>query len=112
MDKDIRFASPEAPALDNSRIPTAVIAHDAQPGHPPVLQVKIGVINEVLHKKSAPAIHPGNVQADLMACSAWCGNVHASAGEDWFLSAEWWLQQAKRVCRNRYQPAIKEHQTE
>ena len=100
--KEIRFAGSENPSPGRVRIPTAVIEHQAQAGQTPVVQVKIGVINEVLSKKSAPAIHPGDVLADLIAQSAWCGTLPTPTGEDWSIDAEWWSQGMKWVRRNRH----------
>ena len=99
---DLIIMDIEMPVMGGEEAMRAIRAHQAQAGQTPVVQVKIGVINEVLCKKSAPAIHPGDVLADLIAQSAWCGTLPTPTGEDWSIDAEWWSQGMKWVRRNRH----------
>ena len=98
---EIRFASTAGSLSGPGRVPVAVIDPQTEADQPSVVRIMIGTINEVLQSRSAPAIHLGDVQADLVSQSAWRGSLSTEQGEDWLIDAQWWWKQIKMIHRKR-----------
>ena len=99
----IRYAVSPAETSGTAKIPVAVVEHGSAAGQTSAVEVRLGVINEVLRKQRVPVIRPDDVRTDLESQSAWRGTVPGEAEEDWLIDADWWGTQTATV-RKKLRP--------
>ena len=99
----IRSAVSPGGTSGSAKIPVAVSEHSSEAGQASAVQIRLGVINEVLRKQRLPAIHPDEVRADLESLSAWRGAMPGEEEDAWLIDADWWGEQTAAV-RKKLRP--------